>query len=99
VSEKNVLEFLGFLATMPDLVDQLKTVPKAAVIEAADSWSYPFTEDDFNTSIWNLELRLATARGEQFDQYFGLWQTLWGQTYLEYLVFDLVPALRAMALV
>ena len=36
--------------------------------------------------------------GEPFDAQFPLWQTMWGQYYLEYLVLDLLPALDATGL-
>src|SRR5262249_17796137 len=43
--------------------------------------------------ILNPQLPLAQPRrGEQFDQRFSLWQTMWGQYYLEYLVLDLLPS-------
>ena len=93
MSSQNVLPFMRLLATRTDLLDELKVQGKDEVIAAAATHGLPFAEADFDPLIWGLELKLAEHRGEPFDAQFPLWQTMWGQYYLEYLVYDLVAAL------
>jgi hypothetical protein len=93
MSGQNVLAFLHLLGQRLDLLDELKVKSKDDVIAAAAAHGLPFSEADFDPLIWGLELRLAEHRGEPFDAQFPLWQTMWGQYYLEYLALDLVPAL------
>lgn len=93
MSGRNVIDFLRLLGERPALLDALKTESKDDVIAAAAAHGLPFTEPEFDPLIWGLELRLAARRGEAFDAQFPLWQTMWGQYYLEYLVTDLVPSL------
>ncbi len=98
MSNSNVLDFLRTLGARPDLLDRLKVKSKAEVIAAAGELGHPFTEADFDPLIWGLELKLAEKVGQAFDQRFQLWQTMWGQYYLEYLALDLVPSLDAAGL-
>ncbi|MFI9836680.1 Nif11 family protein [Nonomuraea sp. NPDC051941] len=93
MSEANVIGFLRGLAERPDLVDRLKDKSKDEVIAAAAAAGQPFTAQEFNSLIWELEGRLAHERGEEFNERFPLWGLLWGRYYLEFLVFDLVPSL------
>lgn len=89
-----VIAFLSTVAARADLLDSLKVRSKDAVITAAAEFGFPFSEPEFDSLIWDLEVRLASQRGEEFDSRFPLWQTMWGQYYLEYLVIDLLPALE-----
>lgn len=98
MSGQNVVEFMRLLAARPDLLAELKLVSKDEVIAAAGAQGLPFSESDFDPLIWGLELKLAEHRGEPFDAQFPLWQTMWGQYYLEYLALDLIPALDAAGL-
>lgn len=91
----NVLAFLRFLGSRPELVQELKTRSKDEVIAVAADRGYPFAAADFDAVVWDAEARLADRRGEPFDGHFTLWSTLWGRHYLEMLVEDLVPALTA----
>lgn len=93
MSARNIVEFLGTVAARKDLLDALKTRSKSEVIAAAADFDLPFTESEFDRLVWNLELRLAARRGEQFNQRFPLWQTMWGCYYLEYLVNDMLPSI------
>lgn len=93
MSQRNAVEFLRVVAARPDILDSMKTKSKATVIATAGDFGVPFEESEFDSLIWNLELNLATRRGEQFDLQFPLWHTMWGQYYLEYLVVDLMPSL------
>lgn len=89
----NVLPFLRRLAERSELLEELKRKSKAEVIAAAAAQGLPFAEGDFDSEVWDLEVQLAARRGEPFDQRFGLWQTMWGQYYLEYLVRDFLTSL------
>jgi len=92
MSSRNVIDFLRTVATQPDLLDHLKVKSKDEVIATAEQFGYPFTEPEFNSLIWDLEIHLANRRGEKFDPQFSLWQTMWGKYYLEYLVADLMSS-------
>lgn len=92
MSARNVVDFLRTVATQDDLFEHLKVKSKDEVIAAGGQFGFPFTEPEFNSLIWNLEVHLASKRGEKFDPHFPLWQTMWGKYYLEYLVADLMPS-------
>jgi hypothetical protein len=92
MSTANVPAFLRYLATRPDRLSDLKTRVKADVIRQAAELGFDFSEEEFNTLIWNAEERLAAFRGDKFDATFPLWDLMWGKYYLEYLVIDLLPS-------
>lgn len=92
MSSTNVIEFLRILATQADLLEQLKVKSKDEVIGTARQLGYSFSEPEFNSLIWDLEVHLAEKRREKFDPQFTLWATMWGKYYLEYLVADLMPS-------
>jgi hypothetical protein len=94
MSAENLVEFLRTLATRADLIESLKVQSKDEVIAAAAAFGLPFTEAEFDSIVWDLEVQLAKRRGEPFDGHFPLWETMWGCYYLEYLVLDMVPSLR-----
>jgi len=98
MSNNNVIGFLRTVATRADVLDYLKVRSKDEVIAAAADFGFPFTEAEFNSLIWDLEIQLADKRGEPFDPQFPLWQTMWGKYYFEYLVVDLVPSLEEVGL-
>lgn len=89
----SVPDFLGLLGSKPDLLDLLKTRSKDDVLAAAGDLGFTFTENEFDTYVWDAEVRLAQRRGEPFDAHFPLWQTMWGSFYLEYLATDLLASL------
>lgn len=91
MSSRNVIDFLCTVAVRADVLDSLKVRSKDEVIAAAAEFGFPFSEPEFDSLIWDLEIHLAVKRGEQFDAQFPLWQTMWGKYYLEYLVIDLMP--------
>jgi hypothetical protein len=91
--ESNVIAFLRELRRRPETLNELKESTKEDVIRAADRLGFPFSDADFNSTIWRFEERLAAARGEQFSESFAMWGLLWGMYYLEFLVNDLVPSL------
>lgn len=95
MSQQNLIEFLRTIAARADVLDSLKTKSKPEVISAAAGFGLPFTETDFDTLIWDLEVELAEKRGEPFDAQFPLWQTMWGKYYLEFLALDLLPSLES----
>lgn len=88
----NVITFLQISAARSDLLEYLKTKSKDEVIATASQIGSPFTETEFNSLVWNLEVYLAEKRKEKFDASFSLWSTMWGKYYLEYLVLDLIPS-------
>lgn len=92
MSKRNVIDFLRTVAIRADVLDNLKVKSKQEVIEAATAFGFPFSELEFDSLIWDLEVRLASKRGEQFDASFPLWQTMWGKYYLEYLTIDMIPS-------
>jgi hypothetical protein len=94
MSNANLLEFLRTLAARADLLASLKVKSKPEVIAIAGELGMPFTEPEFDDLIWALEIQLAERRGEPFDNRFPLWETMWGQYYLEYVVLDLMPSLE-----
>ncbi len=89
----SVLDFLKAVRDRPDLLDELKVKGKDDVLAAAADLGFTFTENEFDTYVWDAEVRLARKRGEPFDAHFPLWQTMWGSFYLEYLVTDLLASL------
>lgn len=95
MSKRNVINFMRGPASETQLLDSLKTMSKDDVMTVARELGFPFSDADFDPLIWGLEVKLAARRGEQFDQRFGLWQTMWGQYYFEYLVLDLMPSLTS----
>ena len=92
MSARNVIEFLRTVAIRSDLLDTLKVKSKESVVAAAADFGLPFTESDFDSVIWDLEVLLAEKRKEAFDAQFALWRTMWGKYYLEYLVVDMIPS-------
>jgi hypothetical protein len=93
MSARNVVEFLHAVAIRADLLRHLEVRSNEEVIAAAEQFGFPFTQPEFDSLIWDLEVQLASKRGERFDPHFPLWQTMWGKYYLEYLVVDLIPSL------
>jgi hypothetical protein len=94
-----VIDFLRLVGGRPDLLADLKVKDKDTVLAAAADLGFTFTEHEFDTYVWDAEVRLAQRRGEDFDAHFPLWQTMWGSYYLEYLVTDLVSSLQETGLV
>jgi len=94
MSNSNLIEFLRTVAARADVLQTLNVKSKDEVIAAAADFGLPFTEAEFDSLIWDLELQLAAKRGEKFDQQFPLWHTMWGKYYFEYLVTDLMPSLE-----
>ena len=93
MSARNVVDFLRAVATQEGLLEHLKVKSKDEVIATGGQLGLPFTEPEFDSLIWDLEIHLASKRGEKFDPHFSLWQKMWGKYYLEYLVADLMPSL------
>jgi len=93
MSERNVIDFLRTTAARVDLLDTLKVLRKDQVVAAAAGLGLPFSEEEFDSVVWDLEAYLADKRGEKFDQRFSLWDTMWGVYYLEYLVVDMITSL------
>jgi hypothetical protein len=93
MSSGSVIGFLRTVASRADILESLKVRNKGEVIAVAAELGFTFSEAEFDSLIWDLEVRLAARRGEKFDRHFPLWETMWGKYYLEYLVIDLIPGL------
>jgi hypothetical protein len=93
VTERNVIAFLQRLAREPGALATLQTKTKEEVLAAAAAFGHPFTDAQFDWFVWALEERLAARRGEAFDQYYSLWETMWGRHYLTFLVQTVVPSI------
>jgi hypothetical protein len=93
MSSSNVIEFLRTVGVRADLLDYLKVRGKDEVIATAAQLGYPFTEPEFDTLVWDLEVYLTEKRDEKLDTRF--FSTMWGKYYLEFLVLDLMPSFTA----
>jgi hypothetical protein len=95
MSARNVIQFLRIVATRPDVLQDLRTKAKEAVLRAAaEEFRLPFSGQDFDSVVWALEVYLAKKRREDFDAHFELWHTMWGQYYLEYVASDLMASFQ-----
>lgn len=92
------IDFLRSLAGDAELLDSLKTRSKDEVLKVAAERGFTFTEGEFDSSVWDAEVRLAKWRDEPFDAQFPLWRTMWGRPYLEYLVTDLISSIDETAI-
>lgn len=92
MSAANVPAFLRYLAVNPNQLEELATEAKDDVIRRAADLGFAFSEQEWDTLVWNSEQRLAESRGDNFDATFPLWDLMWGKYYLEYLVNDLAPS-------
>jgi hypothetical protein len=86
--------FLRLVGERPELLLDLTDKGKDDVLATAAGLGFSFTEPEFDAVVWDAEVALARHRGEAFDARFRLWQTMWGRSYLEYLVTDLVQSLQ-----
>jgi hypothetical protein len=93
MTSRNIIEFLRTVGAQADLLEYLKVRSKDEVIATATALGYPFTEPEWNSLIWDLEVYLTEKRGEKFDTRF--FSTMWGKYYLEFLVGDLMPSFTA----
>jgi hypothetical protein len=93
MAKTEVVNFLQALIRQPELQNQLKTLPKPEVLAHAERSHYQFTEQEFDETVWGMEILLADKLGENFDLNFSLWETMWGKYYLEYLVSNVIDCL------
>jgi hypothetical protein len=99
MAASDLLDFLGMLRGERELLSNLNTKTKDEVCELAAAMGYSFTAEDFDKTIWPMEIELASRRGEAFDPNFSLWHLMWGRYYLEFVVDDVVPSLTDAELV
>ncbi|HZR52770.1 MAG TPA: hypothetical protein VFB06_25060 [Streptosporangiaceae bacterium] len=99
MSTANIPAFLRYLAANQNQLEELETQAKDNVIRRAADLGFEFSEDEFDTLIWDSEQRLAEFRRDKFDATFPLWDLMWGKYYLEYLVTDLTPSCTESGLV
>jgi predicted ribosomally synthesized peptide with nif11-like leader len=95
MSKKEAIIFLNSLNHQSDLQNKLKTLPKQEVLQYAQESGYDFTEEEFDETVWGLEILLANKLGENFDLNFSLWETMWGKYYLEYLLDNVIDCLSS----
>jgi predicted ribosomally synthesized peptide with nif11-like leader len=95
MSKKEVTVFLNSLKHQSDLRDKLRTLPKQEVLKYAKESGYDFTEQEFDETVWGLEILLADKLGEIFDFNFSLWETMWGKYYLDYLIDNVIDCLSS----
>lgn len=93
MAKTDVVNFLQNLIRQPELQNKLKTLPKPEVLAYAERAGYQFTEQEFDDTVWGIEILLADKLGENFDLTFSLWETMWGKYYLEYLVGNAIDCL------
>lgn len=90
MSKREVIEFLKILYHQPELLLKLKKLPKQDVLDYAKQMGHDFTQQDFDDTVWNLEIFLANKLGENFDLKFSLWETMWGKYYLDFVVNNVI---------
>jgi predicted ribosomally synthesized peptide with nif11-like leader len=93
MARKEVVNFLQNLVLQPELQAKLKTFSKSEVLAYAEEAGYKFTEQEFDDTVWGIEIFLANKLGENFDLTFSLWQTMWGKYYLEYIASNVIDSL------
>lgn len=93
MAKTEVVNFLQNLVRQPELQNKLRTLPKSEVLAYAERSGYKFTEQEFDETVWGIEILLADKLGENFDLNFSLWETMWGKHYLEYLVSNVIDCL------
>jgi predicted ribosomally synthesized peptide with nif11-like leader len=93
MARKEVVIFLQNLVLQPELQAKLKTFSKSEVLAYAEEAGYKFTEQEFDDTVWGIEIFLANKLGENFDLTFSLWQTMWGKYYLEYIASNVIDSL------
>ncbi|MBD2305274.1 Nif11 family protein [Chroococcidiopsis sp. FACHB-1243] len=93
MARTEVVNFLQALVRQPELQTKLKTFPKPEVLAYAEQAGYKFTEQEFDDTVWGIEIFLANKLGENFDLTFSLWETMWGKYYLEYLAVNVIDSL------
>jgi Nif11 domain len=95
MAKAEVINFLQQLAKESKLRHKLKILSKYEVLTNAQQLGYKFTEQEFDNTVWDLEISLAKKLGENFDLNFSLWEAMWGNYYLEFIatnVFDCFSA-------
>jgi hypothetical protein len=90
MAKAEVINFLQQLATESSLRHKLKTLSKDEVLTNAQQLGYKFTEQEFDRTVWDLEISLAKKLGESFDLNFSLWEAMWGNYYLEFIATNVV---------
>lgn len=93
MARTEVINFLQTLVRQPELQTKLKTLSKPEVLAYAEQAGYKFTEQEFDDTVWGIEIFLANKLGENFDLTFSLWETMWGKYYLEYLAANVIDSL------
>ena len=90
MAKVEVVNFLQKLAKESKLRHKLKILSKHEVLTNAQHLGYKFSEQEFDDTVWDLEISLAKKLGENFDLNFSLWEAMWGNYYLEFIVTNVV---------
>lgn len=91
-----VFKYLDGLGRDREKLSQLRLAQKATVLADARAQGYTFDEEVFDATLWETEISLAERIGEPFDFGCSMWETMWGKTYLEYLVLTVAPVAIAI---
>ena len=86
MAHAEVFRLFRDLDTQPNTVQDLRSQPNTALLDYAKGAGYTFSDHEFDEAIWGLEIFLAGKLDEPFDFNFSLWETMWGNYYLEFLV-------------
>jgi hypothetical protein len=92
MAASDLLDFLRLLRSQRELLSDLSTRTKDEVCETASTMGYSVAAEDFDLTVWPLEMELAKKRGEEFGPNFSLWNLMWGRYYLEFVVDDVLPS-------
>lgn len=87
---QKVIDFLKDLTNNEEARQILRNKPKEEVLAFARNMGFEFPEKDFDDTIWGYEQQLAEKLNQNFDLSFGLWETMWGRNYLDYLIDNLI---------
>jgi hypothetical protein len=87
---QEVIDFLKDLTYNEEARRILRTKSKDEVLAFAHNMGFEFPENDFDDTIWGYEQQLAMKLNQNFDLSFKLWETMWGRSYLDYLIDNLI---------
>ena len=93
-----VLAFLIQLSEDSKTRLRLNYSSKDSVLNTAKEFGYDFTEIEYDKTLFDFEAQVAENIWENFtDPTFSLWNLMWGKTYLDYLLDDIVPILKLLS--
>lgn len=88
----DIIAFLNQVSQNHNERVKLRFANKAEVLNSAVDLGYSFSEKDYDVALFAYEAKLAEYTKENFaDPNYSLWNLMWGQTYLDYLLDTLLP--------